>query len=196
MTDVNFGKGCYALGLNVDERLVIARTLWIGVDGFFAENFATRIEKRVPEGNESLPTADRKVSTNFQPGDDVDTAASIGVNFGIVSAAYRSGLKRHFSDSYSGTLAGNYNALAKNSSSSQMYHQLKMTFSTTDAYKRKSFPIPLMISFGANQPLAAKNSSDETYYEVSLASFFSTPHAKATDVRTAGKKKKSRQKQS
>ena len=111
------------------------------------------------------------MSTNFQPGDDVDTAASIGVNFGIVSAAYRSGLKRHFSDSYSGTLAGNYNALAKNSSSSQMYHQLKMTFSTTNAYKRKSFPIPLMISFGANQPLAAKNSSDETYYEVSLASF-------------------------
>ena len=77
-----------------------------------------------------------------------------------------------------------------------MYHQFKMTFSTTEAFKRKSFPVPLMISLGANQPLAAKNSSDETYYEISLASFFSTPHAKETDVRTTSKKKKSRPKQS
>jgi len=196
LTDVSFGKGYYALGLNVEERLIIARSFWVGLDGSFTENFATKIDKRVPEGNESLPKADRKVSTNYQPGDDVDTAASVGLNLGVVSAAYRAGVKRHFSDSYSGTLAGNYKLLARDSSSYQMYQQVKLTFSTADAYKRKSFPIPLMISLGANQPVAAKNSSDETYYEITFASFFSTPHAKATDTRSAGKKKKPRRKQS
>jgi hypothetical protein len=192
LTDVSFGKGYYAMGLHVDERLVIARTIWFGVDGFFAENFATQVEKRVPEGNESLPHADRKTRVNYQPGDDVDTAASVGMEFGMISAAYRSGVKRHFSDSYSGEINGNYKAIAQHSSTYQMYQQIKVTLSTTDAYKKKSFPVPLMISFGANRPVVARNSSDETYYEVSFASFFSTPHAKATNVRTAKKKKKPR----
>jgi hypothetical protein len=190
LTDMSFGKGYYALGLHVDERLVIARSIWIGVDGFFAENFETQIEKRVPEGNESLPNADRKTSVDYVPGDDVDTAASIGIEFGMISAAFRSGAKRHFGDSYNGKLTGNYQALAQNSSTYQVYQQIKLTVSTTDYYKRKSFPVPLIISFGANRPVAAQNSPDETYYEVAFASFFSSPHAKPTDVRTVSKKKK------
>lgn len=190
LTDISFGKGYYSLGIAVDERLVMARTFWIGVDGSFAENFNAKMKKRVPVENETLPTADRKTTVSIAPGDDVDTAGSVGATFGWVSASYRAGVKRHFKDGYSGALSGNYEALSENSDKYQLYQQAKLTFSTAGAYKRKSFPVPLILSLSANQPLEAKNSSDEKYYELSIASFFKTAMARDTEVRSASKKKK------
>lgn len=195
LTDVNFGKGYYSLGLAAEERLIIARTFWLGVDGSVAENFSTTVEKRLPEGDENLPTADRRMRVTLAPGDDVDTAGSLGVTFGWVSASWRTGLKRHFRDTYSGREKGNYEALSAASDSYQQYQQARLTFSTADAYRRKSFPLPFILSLGANQPIAARNSADETYYELSVASFFSTPMARS-DKQADGKKRKSRKKRS
>lgn len=189
LTDVSFGKGYYSLGLAVEERLVIARSFWIGVDGSVAENFTTTLEKRLPEGNENLPAADRKTTVKLAPGDDVDTAGSLGFSFRWISAAYRIGLKRHFGDTYTGAMDGNYEALSANSATYQQYQQAKLSFSTADAYKKRSFPIPFILSLGANQPIVGKNSSDETYYEISIASFFATPMARS-DRQVKDKKRK------
>jgi hypothetical protein len=195
LTDVNFGKGYYALGLSVEERLVIARTFWLGIDGSVAENFGTTVEKRLPEANENLPAADRKMRVTLAPGDDVDTAGSLGVTFGWVSASWRTGLKRHFRDTYSGSAEGNYAALAAGSDSYQQYQQARLTFSTAEAYRRKKFPLPFLLSLGASQPVTARNSADESYYELSVASFFSTPLARS-DKQADGKKRKARKKRS
>jgi hypothetical protein len=59
-----------------------------------------------------------------------------------------------------------------------MYHEAGVSFSTAQAYQRKKFPVPFILSLKTHHPIAAKNSSDERYYEAQIASFFSTPMAR------------------
>lgn len=193
LTDVSFGKGYYALHLGLEERLLMGRSFWLGGDGTFTENFSTKIAKRLPEDNETLVAADRKTTVTMVPGDDVDTGVSIGAAFGWFTSSYRMGVKRHFSDSYSGSLSGNYEALSVDSSTYQQYQQVKLAMSTADAFRRKLFLVPFILSLTANQPVTARNSTDETYYELSIASFFSTPMARA-EGRADKKKQRSKKK--
>lgn len=181
LTDVSFGKGYYSLALSSVQSFVFFKTLATGFDVTYAENLPTTMEKRVPEGEEDLIAADRKTSVDLQPGDDMDAGVFLGltgVAGGWIDTSYRLGSKRHFSDKYSGELEGNYQALAKGTSTYQSYHEVAFTLTSVQAYQRKKIAVPFMLSLKAHYPLEARNSADERYYEAQIASFFSTPAAR------------------
>lgn len=194
LTDVSFGKGYYSLALGSVQRFVFAKTFVTGFDAMYAENLPTTAEKRVPEGEEDLVAADRKTTVDLAPGDDTDVGTFLGLASladGWIDSTYRVGSKRHFSDQYSGTLAGNYQALAKGTSSYQTYQELSLSISSVKSYRRKQTSVPFILTLKAHHPIEARNSADERYYEAQIASFFSTPAARddATSSRRRGSRR-------
>ena len=183
LTDVSLGKGYYSASFTLEPRLRFFRYIMIGADLGYAKNFATTIEKRLPEGNESLVDQSRKTTVNWQPGDDTTVAGSAGLVFSFASLTYKNGMTQHGQDSYTGSLVGNYEALAKGTESLEQYHEGIVSLSSADAYRRGKVPIPFILSFIAHSPYAGKNTTIQPYYEISLTSFFSSPWTEAPKKR-------------
>ena len=178
LTDVSFGRGYYSLGLTSVQQLVFLRTWQVGFDVSYAKSLAADLQKRLPEDDEDIIDADRVTTVTVQPGDDHENALFFGYTHSWFEASYRAGVIRHFGDRYLGDIDGNYARLSEDSSTYQAFHEISVVFSSADAYRHKTFPVPGILAFKVHRPLEARNSTDERYYEASIASFFQTPKAR------------------
>lgn len=172
LTDFDFGRGYYSLVFSSVQRLTLMRSYSTGLETTYAKNFNTTVEKRVPEADEGVVAADRKSRVRMNPGDETDVAWFAGAASGWIGSAYRVGAKRHFSDTYSGSLDGKYERLGEGSSKYQAYQELVLSLTSVDAYRKKAFSVPFILDFKAHHTLEGRDANDERFYELSLASFF------------------------
>lgn len=196
LQDVAFGEPYYSLKTNVDQQFSLIKKFHIGLHTGYTLNLSNSVEKRVPEDKEQFIPIDRKIKVKITPGDDTDLAVSFGFTMPFFEINFRTGMKRHFSDAYSGSIEGNYNTLALNSDKEVMYNQISLSFETVNAYTANKFGFPFILTGTARIPMKARNTMDvERYYEVSFASFLPTPLAdlkpkKDKDGKKIKKKKK------
>lgn len=181
LTDVSFGKGYYSFSNSADQKFGFLKYFYLGIDTTYAKNFQTTMHKRVPDGQEHLPDVDRLADVKMTPGDDVSYGGSVGAHAGSFGSFYRIGRSRHFGDRYSGSLAGDYGRLSEHSDSSLTTQTVGAEWNTASAYQRHRFPVPFILQASYQKPIAGVNSSSQQYFEISIASFFSTPMAKSRD---------------
>jgi hypothetical protein len=184
LTDFSIGKGYWGLNNEFSQKFVWRDSLWLGLSAAYGFNFDTVIAKRIPEANEGIIAPERRIDAELNPGDDIATKAQIGASFSIFKSTYALGSKRHFSDSYAGSLAGNYGALGAGSSQYQLFHEVGLQLQTADLYQRKQFMIPITLDISAHLPIAAINSMDERYIQIEIGSFFATPASKKSSPKS------------
>jgi len=176
LTDISFGKGYYALGLTLDQNLS-RPSFFLGMDGTFLLNLDSDVEKRVPEAQETTMAKERTATVHLNPGDEIDFGGYVGTVHGWFSPRYRLGFARHFSDRYSGDLVGNYAELSKESDSWRLIHEAALILDSSKAYRAGKFSFPFVIAFKTSVITNGLNTSEQKFYELSFASFFSTPLA-------------------
>ena len=57
--------------------------------------------------------------------------------------------------------------------------------STTDAFQKKEFAVPFILTLKAHDTFAGVNAPREKYFELSITSFFSTPMAEKAETKTS-----------
>lgn len=177
LTDAPIGKGYYSLAASAAPKCVMSSS-FIGAEVGLSYGFAQKTKRRVPIADESLVAADRKTTVNWQPGQDLKFAGSIGTEGKSLGALYKIGGLQHTRDRYTGSLKGNYYALENPTVSQVRYHEATLQYSTVKTFAAKKFPIPLILALTAHDTLAGRNASNVRYYELSIMSFFKTPAAK------------------
>jgi hypothetical protein len=171
INDIGLGKGYVSIAQTLVERFQMTRFLRLGLDQTFTYNMDARVQRRVPEGNESVIGADRKTNVLFDPGDDFETGVFFEAGSGYWTGSVRFAERRHFADKYSGSLSGNYGKMGLNSDTQLISYEGGLTFTTVEAYQRKDFFMPLIAKLGASFPVAGRNSPSFEYYEFSFTSF-------------------------
>ena len=144
------------------------------------QGMETNVSRRVPDGEDKIVGADRKSSVDWTPGREVVAVGYIGGGTKLLTATASYGIKRHYVDKYTGSMEGNYGLLADGSDQTQNYGEIGVSLSTVDAYARKKFAIPMIVSFLAHETMSGVNVTKEQYFELSLTSFFQTPAAAKT----------------
>jgi hypothetical protein len=188
LTDVSLGQGYMSLGATIDQRLVFLQNLLLGARTTYVKSLPSQVKKRVPEAREDLVAADRKKTVHLNAGDNTDAAGLLGFVNDWLESTYALGVKRHFTDRYSGSLDGDYDTLGKNSNSYQLYQEMSLSLSSVKAYQKKRFVLPAVLTLSAHAPLKARNSTDERYFELSVSSFFSTQTARNAHETQAAKR--------
>lgn len=173
LTDISFGKGYYSLTLGGDQTFQSEHFLF-GVDQAVSYNFQAKMQKRVPEGEETSMAADRTSEVTINPGDDIDAGIFAGGKWGWLAPRYRFAVMRHFADKWEGPLDGNYDALSNGSDSRKLYHEFSLTLDTSKAYREGQFAVPLILAVKGHRSLQGRNTSEQNFFEISVASFFST----------------------
>lgn len=171
INDVALGKGYVSIAQTLVERIQIVPSLRAGLDQTYAYNLDARVQRRVPEENESVIGADRKTNVLFDPGDDIETGVFFEAGSGYWAGSVRFAERRHFADKYSGSLPGNYEKMSLNSDTELISYEGGLTFTTVEAFQRKEFAIPFIAKLGASFPVAGRNSPSFEYYEISFTSF-------------------------
>ncbi len=176
LQDVGFGEPYYSLGTNIDQKFSLLKRFHVGVHTGYVLNLSNSIERRVPEGAEQLVPASRKSAVKITPGDDTDVALSLKFTVPFFEIGIRSGIKRHYNDTYNGSLDGNYRTLGKGSDKEVFYNHLSLSFETLSAFMAKKFSFPFLLTFAARVPMKSRNMVDtERYYELNFSSFLPTP---------------------
>ncbi|MEY4631770.1 MAG: hypothetical protein RIQ81_1890 [Pseudomonadota bacterium] len=171
INDVGLGKGYVSIGQKLVQRFQVMPALKVGLDQSYAYNLDARLQRRVPEGNETVVGADRKANVLLNPGDDLETGAFIEGGYGYWGGSIRFSDRRHFMDKYSGSISGNYDKLSLNSDTELISYEAGVSFTTVDAFQRKEFPVPFIANFLASFPVAGLNSPNFEYYELTFTSF-------------------------
>lgn len=185
LTDFSFGDEVHTLLADADNQLQVGPA-FIGVDPSIKIGIPGQVQRRVPVYDETLVDADRKASVVLMPGPTVGTTFYVGAGTKLLRATYRLGSSYHTRDQYSGSLSGNYKALADGSESQTNYHELGLRVSTIDAYMEKKFFMPAIINFTAHQDMKGKNSKELQYFELAIGSFLdiAAPKSKASTQTT------------
>lgn len=173
LTDIGFGRGYYSLNMTVEQILNVS-SFHFGTDAMYAYNFDAKLEKRIPEGEETTIAGERTTSARINPGDDTEFGLFAGFSWAWVNSRYRMGFNRHFSDSFSGSLAGNYDALSEETDNWKLFHEVSLALDTSKAYRSGEFGFPMILSAKIHAPIQGHNSPEQRFFEISLASFFST----------------------
>ncbi len=173
LADVPNGKGYAGLGVEVTPRVTIARLVFLGFDASYIHNFERDVERRVPEGEETLVAADRKTTVRLDPGDDTGAAAVVGGAYKGFSATLVHGERRHRGDRYDGSLPGNYGELAASSEQRERYDEIIFGFDTIAAFRRRAFPVPFMLGLTLHRTASGENVPAVQYLEASVTGFFS-----------------------
>jgi hypothetical protein len=176
LTDVSVGKGYYQLNNRYAQRFLVLNRIWAGAEFTYGYGLPTTVEKRLPETDESLPSANRKTSVTFTPGADFDYGLLAGYNSRTwyMKLEYKLAIKRHMGDKYSGSRAGNYGKLSEATDSYQFYHEPVFKLDSTKRYQNGQARLPYIFQLRAHLPITARNSSDERFYEAAISSFFAT----------------------
>jgi len=175
LTDVSFGRGYYGVESSVKQGFTISDRFLLSGEGGFGLNLPTSMEKRVPEETEAIIAQDRKTTVDLTPGQDLKFSGSAGIRFGFLTLSTKLGQQMHFRDTYSGSIEGNYDKLAETSEKSQTFIEMGGTISTLELFHQKKFMVPFIVNAKYHMPIAAKNSIDDRYFQISLVSFFKTP---------------------
>ncbi|MCX6118210.1 MAG: hypothetical protein NT027_11760 [Proteobacteria bacterium] len=187
LTDIPIGKGYTALTIGSDTKVTFTY-LAMGWKSALTHGFAESVQRRVPEGTDKLVAADRKAKVQWTPGMDFNNTLYSTIGNSWLRGTYNLGLKRHYGDRYSGSLQGNYGTLSAESDSVKLFHEAAITVTSVRAFSQKSFKIPLILTLAAHDTLTGRNTSKETYFELTFSSFFSTPAAAPkSDVKTERK---------
>lgn len=194
LNDISVGRGYYVFANEYLPSLVFADQFQVGGAIAYGYGLPTQVEKRVPENNEGLVASDRKENVHLTPGSDLGYSATVGYVPFFVKPRYTIGVSRHTRDSYSGSLEGNYGKLSEGSNSYQLYHEPSLEIETATLYQKGKFPIPMLAMLRGHFISDAKNSMDEKYIDLGIASFFSTPFASSNlkDAELVKNKKKRR----
>lgn len=174
LTDVNFGKGYYALGLGLSEQIVCHKYYRLLFGGEYTLNSDSKTKKRVPRDHEALVDEDRTTEVHLNPGDDTDIYTGAGFVYAGVGTAFRLGQTRHLADRYGGRMDGNYEQLSRNSDAIVYYYELSTSFNTIDAYQQGHFFYPFTTELLYHSPYEAKNAPDNKYFQLTLTGFFKT----------------------
>jgi hypothetical protein len=184
LIDIPIGRGYPALILGTDTRINI-RNLTLGLKNSVMQGMESRVSRRVPEGEEKVVGAERKSAVDWTPGRDVVAVGYVGAGVSFVKGSISYGIKRHYVDKYRGAVQGNYGLLADGSDQTQNFGEFSISLDTVNAYARKKFAIPMIISFMGHETMSGINVTKEQYFEISLTSFFQTPQAaKTADAKT------------
>lgn len=183
LTDIGFGRGYYSLNLSTENSLNFP-SITLGNDLMYAFNMNAKLEKRVPVGLEATIPSERTAKINMNPGDDTEVGFFIGGTWPWVSSRYRVAWGRHFSDSYTGPIEGNYINLSEFSDNWKMSHEISVSYDTARAYAEGKFGFPLIVTAAVSTVIQGRNTADQNYFEISLVSFFSTVSSKKPSTRT------------
>lgn len=191
LTDFPIGRGYNALTLTSDGKATM-RYVAVGVKSFVTQGMNTTVSRRIPtEDGETIVSADRKASVNWRPGQDYGASMYLSSNSGYLRGIYSIGTKRHALDHYSGSLAGDYAALAKETNKTQIYHEATVGLTTVNAYLHDRFLVPFILNFTAHDTLSGVNATKETYFELTITSFFATQDAAVAKTTEDSRKSKS-----
>ncbi len=179
LTDVAISQGYYSWSNELSQRIVWRSGFWLGVNGGYGLNLPATVQRRVPVGDEGMVDADRRADVQLTPGSDITGMGSVGFAPGAIRFSYELGVAAHMADSYSGSLAGNYDKLAQDSDSQSVFQIAGMQIHTADLYRRKRFPVPFILDVKYQMALRGTNAPNERFFEISLTSFFKTPAAAA-----------------
>jgi hypothetical protein len=176
LTDVPIGKGYAAVTFSGDGhvtydfyRMGVITTTVLGVP--------TKVKRRVPEGDDSLVPRERLTNVDWSPGPDLNVTGYGTYGNALLRGTYSIGLKKHFPDQYNGSLDGNYGFLEKDTNKHALFHEIQFMLTTTKAFAKGAFSFPFILTAGFRDTFAGKNAAREKYFELTLASFFSTPFA-------------------
>ncbi len=175
LTDLEIGRGYHAISVAGDGRLTFEYVRF-GILPSVSQGIGRDVVRRVPESDESLVEMDRKAKVSWRPGQDLGLAIYSTVGNSLLRGTYTLGSKRHLRDSYSGSLEGNYDQLAKESEKQAIYHEVSFVLTTARAFANQKFAFPFVVSIAAHDTLSGSNAAREKYIELSLTSFFSTPY--------------------
>lgn len=176
LTDVSFGLGTYAVTQKFTPTMQW-QYVSLGGEGFYTLGLPGQKSVRLPEDEETLTEADRKIEANYRPGGAYGVAVDGGLRWNWMKSNLRLGYRAKELDDYSGSLGGNYAQLSKETNSQQTYTEFGVGVDTTTLYTQQRFPVPFILNGLAHMPFAGKNSNDERYFEVSITSFFKIPGA-------------------
>ena len=171
INDIGLGKGYVSIGQSLSQRMQLTPYFSAGFDQMYAYNVDARVKRRVPEGTESIVGFDRKTNVLHNPGDDYELGAAMEFGTGMFKGNLRFADHRHFSDRYTGSIAGNYSKLSTNSDTELITQEIGFSMNTVEAFQRKEFVIPYIAKLTASFPVAGLNSPNFEYYEFSLTSF-------------------------
>lgn len=184
LLDTNIGSGAYAIQPGVNGRLRPLpgpmRNFFVGGSVSAGLNIGTTLDKRVPVGTESIPAADRIAKVKFSPGQDLMADVQVGAGSGLFEGAVFTAAKKHFRDSYSGALEGNYATLGNNTERHVVSGGVSASLTTVESYRRKLFAVPFIVTANAQTPFKGRNVVDDTYLDISFSTFFPTPMASTT----------------
>jgi len=172
LNDVSIGRGFTALqsvlvpSISLYNGMSLAGKIGLGV------GLPAKARVRVPEGNETLTESERDINVTRTPGQDLLASVSFLGGVGWFKGAATFGAQRHTPDKFSGSLDGNYAALADRTSQYEVYSEVEASMTTVEAFQAKTFPIPLILTSKYHHTVAATNKADQQHLEFSLASFF------------------------
>lgn len=194
LTDVPTSKGYYALTFTGEPRLKFFNIVTLGLNGNYTKGFSTSVEKRVPEAEETITSADRKATVLISPGGNMGGAALVGVGVSVIGLEARAGFERKSRDTYTGSMTGNYRALADDSEKFENYYELGANVSTATLYQKKRFPVPFILAGTYHVATSGRNTNDNRYFEITFSTFFPTPFMEPPKKSEFKRKKKKRRK--
>jgi len=183
LAQVPLSRGYYAVDVTTDHKLQWQYfNLGSEVGGALALPHKT--ERRVPEGQEVLVSADRKVKVAWAPGPETWVSAYGGIGTGAYQSRYKIGWNEDFPDQFNGPIAGDYETMGRDMSSREIYHEISFTLSTVDYYKSQKFFMPFILTATAHESVAGRRTLSKKYFELTFMTFFTTPGRQ--DAPTAG----------
>lgn len=135
---------------------------------------ADQIDKRVPtDANDNLPSLNRKSKVFRDIGDSSLVGGSITLNM-TKTVSILAGIEqtKKQSDSYRGSLDGDYTLLERDTASSASKSKYGFTYSTVKKYFDKESIIPAMFTFLYSDTFSGVNSERQTLTELSATMFF------------------------
>ena len=137
-------------------------------------NIPDRVDQRVPQNeNDTLPdlaskeTVDRAVGNTATVGSALYYAVNDGLAFGT---AYEYANKAR--DSYSGNRTGVYRKLSDFTAMQSHKVKAEVSYSTVKAYFKKTFLLPMVVSFEISDVIAGVNVERQLAQELNLMLFF------------------------
>jgi hypothetical protein len=191
LNDVGLGKGYFQMTNQLSTSILSRSGLEFGFMAGYSYNFNTTRSVRLPETDESLVDIGRTITASLNPGDDGFAGSNIQYGREWWKIGLAGQYSRHFADSYSGSLIGNYEALSELSASERFEAGVTLSFSSIAAYSRRKFAVPAMLDIAYQRVAGAVNETPQNYVEIAFTSFFDTGRSKAKTNRDS----KSRQAQ-
>lgn len=175
LVDIPFGTGYHSTYVDSIHDILIWKeaALLFTFDAKYQYNWSTEREYRlVPSAD--FPLSKTKEKIDYKPGDQWSVTGDIGSKiWGGISWETSYTLKNKSTDSAHGVdNSYNYDLLTDTSNSSSHTVFAGLIYSTVEDFKRKKFPIPLIVELEASRVISGVNTEKLNTYALDFKLFF------------------------